>query len=106
MLHHLAQPVLPKQNLAVQIKVNLTSYSTRWTTLLCSSIVCQTIVPKSTNVMFQWSLSNPAFVCVQGRVIERHSAVDAPDGAVPAAVVAEGDEADDVTVDDDGRRKK
>ena len=56
--------------------------------------------------MFQWSLSNPAFVCVQGRVIERHSAVDAPDGAMPAAVVAEGDEGDDVTVDDDGRRKK
>ena len=52
--------------------------------------------------MFLLSLSKPASVCEQGRVIDGHYAVDAPDGAVPTAVVTEGNE----DVVDDGRKKK
>ena len=45
-------------------------------------------------------------VCVQGKVIDRLSAVDAPDGAVPSAVAAEGAEDEEVGGEDDGRQKK
>ena len=43
---------------------------------------------------------------MQGRVIDRHSAVDAPDGAVPTAIVEEGTEEDEIAGEDDGRKKK
>ena len=51
-------------------------------------------------ILFLWKLSKSA--CVQGRVTDRLSGVDAPDGAGPApeAVAADQDG------DDDGRQKK
>ena len=44
----------------------------------------------------------------QGRVVERHSAIDAPDGAGGAAAAPDDNEDDDdaAAEGDDGRRKK
>ena len=58
------------------------------------------------NSYFLLSLSNLSAVFVQGRVIDRHSAVDAPDGAVSLAVATEGDDDDEIAGEDDGRQKK
>ena len=43
---------------------------------------------------------------MQGKVIDRLSAVDDPDGAVPSAVAAEGAEDEEGAGEDDGRQKK